>query len=428
MSWLRVCFFLLVGGLTSVARAYLVEHGPWLGAITSHSATLVAVLNSPRKATLEVSEQSYFSRIISVGTITAVPGNLTEVQRFRIRGLTPNTRYYYRLRAGTEIDDINQGTFVTLPPEGNRATFSFAFASGAKSGSEHPVYAEIRRQKPLVFIQVGELHTGETDADERTRYRHAFDRVLSSTNQRELQRSTPIAYVWGPRDFAAADTPFDSTLRLAAHATYREYVPHYPLAPAGVPDSHIAQAFSIGRVRIILLDTESQRSAAGPTTVLGPEQLAWLKRELRQAAIKHPLIFLVTPAPWLDDADAAPDAWSRASAERDALAEWLHTEKINHVCILSGGAPMLAADDGTHNRFGPYQAPGTPVLHAGPLDLPARPVDGTWSVPPILPKTGEGQFGLVSITDADGALSVLFRGLNEDGREKCRLAFRVNAP
>ncbi|NIS34380.1 MAG: hypothetical protein GWN73_28680, partial [Actinobacteria bacterium] len=98
---------------------------------------------------------------------------------------------------------------------------------------------------------------------------------------------------------------------------YRENVPHYRL-PAGTGDGAIYQAFTVGRVRFVLTDTRSERTAE---SMLGAEQLRWLERELGTASRSHAVVVWVNPVPWIAPAGAGRDDWGGYAQERQHLAE-----------------------------------------------------------------------------------------------------------
>lgn len=424
----RLGFSLLAGlalpGLAPAARAQLVAAGPWSGAVTSDSAVVVARLSTPRFATLEVSPDPYFARPTSFGEMSGRPGDQPEISRFRALGLRPDTKYYYRIRAGEVREAVRTGSFTTFPAEGRAASFRFAFSAGATAGSNHAVFAEIRSRAPLFYLGAGNLHDASGGSTERAAYRAPYEQVLGSVMQGDLYRNVPLAYVWDSLDYGLAGST--AAWRAAAHASYREYVPHYPLASEPLADGPIAQAFTVGRVRFLLLDVRSERDPEG-ATLLGVWQTDWLKRELLAAKGRFPLVFVVSPSSWISAAAAGRDDWGRYAAERAQLSDWMVAQGIAGVCFLGGDASVLAADDGSHNRYAAAAGPGFPVLMAGPIDRSWAIGAGPWSAGPVVPAEGEGLFGLVEVADAGDAITVTFQGFNQHGHEKLRFSFRVPA-
>jgi len=414
----------LAVGVSSLAAQH-VASGPWSGGVSSDAATIVARLYTPRFSTLEVSTDAYFSQFASFGETSAQPGDQPEISRFRAVGLKPSTRYYYRIRIGSQRDDQRQGSFTTLPLEGAPVSFRFALSSGASTGSDHAVFAEIKSANPLFYIVAGNLHDAATAASDRTSFRLAYEDVLASTTQGDLYRAVPVVYTWDAFDHGAYQGPVPA--RAAAHAAFREYVPHHPLADGAVPDGSLHRAFTVGRVRFLILDVRSERDPAA-ATLLGERQLAWLKGELLEAKEKYPLVFVVSPSTWLSPAASGRDDWGKFPAERAVLSDWLVDQKITGLCFLGGDSSALAADDGSNNRYGAKGGAGFPVLAAGPLDRSRTTGTGPWSHGPVTPGPGEGLFALIEVLDEKGTITVRYRGLNQHGHEKLAFSFEVPAP
>lgn len=428
MLCLRSLLFFLVLTLTAGSlpvAAQSVAAGPWSGGVTSDGATVVARLFTRRFATLEVSESSDFALFSSFGEAGDRPGDQPEISRFRAIGLKPSTRYYYRIKIGSQRDEQRTGSFTTLPLEDKPASFRFAFSSGATAGTDHAVYSEIRSIAPLFFIVAGNLHDAAFGATDRNAFRAAYESVLSSVTQSDLYRSVPLIYTWNAHDYGARGGAVPA--RAAAHASFREYVPYHGLADPASPDGAINRSFTVGRVRFLVLDVRTERGPAG-TTLLGERQLAWLKGELLAAKERFPLTFIVSPSSWLSPQAAGRDDWGMYPSERDALSDWMVENGIKGVCFLCGDGAVLAADDGSNNRYGTRGGAGFPVFQAGPLNDNGTTGSGPWSHGPILPQAGEGLFAVVDVLDAEGAVSVSFRGLNQHGHEKLVKSFWVPAP
>lgn len=421
--------------------ATLVSLGPWTGGVTSHSAVVVVRLHEKRLPVLELSLTPDFRRPQS---IAARPGSGLlphEPVRFHLHGLRPATRYHFRIRAGTTVDTQRTGTFTTLPVEDAPASFTFAFGSCAETGSEHAVFAEIKFHQPLFFLHAGDMHYEDIAVDDVNAFRAAYERILGSTTQGDLYRHIPLVYMWDDHDFGPNDSHRHSPSRVAAHATYREFVPHHPLVADVAPElAHrtdgvrpLTQAFTVGRARFLVLDarTERDRNNEPDTeakTMLGAWQKAWLKDELLASKGRHPLIFIVSTVPWTSTETWRSDNWAAYTTERAELADWMVDHGITGVCFLGGDAHMLAADDGTHNTYAHNGGPGFPALQAAPLDRRGSRKGGPWSVEPVLPEPGEGFFGVVDVVDHGDHVTVSFRGLNQNGEVKLRHTFEVPAP
>lgn len=413
LLWLG-CLTVLAGSLP----AQLVHQGPWSGNIGPNSAVVHLNLNEGRLTTLEVSEYQDFRRPVLVAQSAREPTDPVTLARYLLRNLKPDTTYYVRPKAGRIRELRNIGIVKTFPRTGSYASFRVGFASGATTGSEAGAFSEIRYQAPAVFLHLGNQHSEIEVPDELEAWFGLYERALDSFTQAELYRDVPLVYTWNERDAGGA----------AAHTAYRTFIPHYPL-PADRPDTPagelnpISQAFTLGRARFVVLDTQTHRTPieAESPSMLGEWQWEWLQAELRTAATTHPLIFLVSSVPWHGrEAVSGPDNhWGYYAAERTKIETWLREEGIANVCVLSGNGGVLAARIGSGK-------PG--VLHefqAGVLDQRRDPVIGQWTDGPLLPGPTEEFFGIVDVVDNRTRLEVTFRGMNQHGHERFKSSFTV---
>ncbi len=384
----------------------------WSGGVTSRGAVVKARVSrggSPVQMTAERPDGRGPGRGLALGSLSGADG----IAAFELTGLEPATAYRYRVQAAgaAPLD----GTFRTLG-EGPW-NFRLAFSACAETGSASPVFDAIRNAKPDLFIHMGDIHYEDITRNNPARFHRAFDAVMGSMPQSRLYRSVPIAYTWDDHDFGGNGSDSTSAARPAAIAVYRQAVPHYPLSDEG--RSGIHQAFAVGRVRVILTDSRSQRTPSGQSpqarTMLGAAQLRWLKDQL-SAAASAPLVIWVNTVPWIAKAGSGSDNWGSYAMEREDLAN--HIDRLGltrRLLMLSGDAHMVAIDDGTHSNYatGPGRGrPGFVVMHAAPLDRRTSEKGGPYSHGISRQR---GQFGLVDVADDGRQLTVELTGRNQSG-------------
>jgi alkaline phosphatase D len=335
------------------------------------------------------------------------------IASFELERLEPATRYEYR--ADVDGGAALTGTFHTFGD--GPWSFRLAFASCAETGSTSSVFDAIRTSQPDLFIHTGDLHYEDIGAADLERFRRAFDAVMASPTQSRLYRSVPIAYMWDDHDYGSNNSDGSSASRPAALAVYRQFVPHYPLdAGAGAA---IHQAFTIGRVRVIMTDERSRRTphwgAPRTRSMLGVSQLQWLKDQL-SAAAGAPLVVWVNTVPWIAKPGSLSDDWGSYAAERENIANHIHRLGLTRrILMLSGDAHMVAIDDGTHSNYatGTSRAgPGFVVMHAAPLDRATSEKGGPYSHGI---SRQQGQFGLLQVADDGRALKVDLSGRDKAG-------------
>jgi len=240
---------------------------------------------------------------------------------------------------------------------------------------------------------------------------------MGSPAQSRLYRNVPIAYTWDDHDFGGNGSDASSAAGPAALAVYRQFVPHYPLERSG--STGISQAFSLGRVRVVMTDSRSQRGpsrgASQGRTMLGGAQLKWLKDQLSRAA-DAPLVIWVNTVPWIASPGSGSDNWGSYAREREEIANHIDALGLRgRLLMLSGDAHMVAIDDGTHSNYATGNGRGQRgfvVMHAAPLDRRTSEKGGPYSHGVSKQR---GQFGLVEVTDDGQQLSVELSGRDRAG-------------
>ena len=436
-----------------------IERGPWSGAITTNSAVVKAKLRAGATARLVVSRRSSLKEPVhsAPDRAEAARGRMVALP---ITGLLPDTEYFYAVEVDGKLQREQRGRFRTFPA--GPAKFSFAFASCAHTGSTNQVFDAIRSERPLFFLTTGDFHYEDINLNLPGLFRHAYDRVLASPPQARLHRDVPFDYVWDDHDFGGNDADRNAESRPAARRVYEDYTPHYPLVFAGL-DAPITHSFNVGRAKFLVTDLRSQRDPTSQPdsalkTMLGTEQKAWLKRELLAANGQFPVIFWVSSVPWIGEAGVNyyplpanfygvawhtnytpvmptnhakwpydEDRWSAYPTERRELADFIKDHGIRGVVILHGDAHSLAADDGSHSDYATGGGAPIPVLAAAPLDQSPSLKGGPYSQGVYRRRTGEGCYGLVTVTDTGHAVTVKYSGRNQRNQEKIRLEFTLPA-
>ena len=444
-----------------------VWRGPISGAVTDNSAWVKAKLRyTNSSARLLVSTSADLTDPKWLGPVTTLTdrGNMIE---FRVTNLEPATQYFYVLEVNGALVLDRRGAFKTFPPRDQPASFNFAFASCARTGSDNPVFDTIRQLRPLFYLNDGDFHYKNITTNALKEFRIAYDQVLISPRQSLLYRSLPLVYVWDDHDFAGNNSNRQAPSHRAARYVYEEYAPHYDM-PAGAGDVPIYQSFVVGRVKFILTDLRSERDPVktpdGPRkSMLGAKQKAWFKSELLAAKGRYPLIFWVSSVPWIgsagvnyypinshvtgyihhrnawqfkrDPATAEDDRnvknnddfWGAFAHERQELANFIRDNQIRGLCILHGDAHMLAADDGSNSDYALGGGAPLPVLCAAPLDQDPSIKGGPYSQGVYKCRAGEGCFGYVQVRDSGARFDVQFSGRNYLNEEKIALRFSVPA-
>jgi len=409
----------------------------WTGAVTSNSAVIKARLRPGiNQASIHIDpvEDSAKAGEMTADTYTEADSN--GIVAFQVVGLQSNKEYNYTIEAnGTSGPTGQFHTFADGP-----MSFRVGFASCATTGSNHKIFSTLKNLEPLLFIHMGDFHYENIARNTPSLFRQAYDRVLSSPRQGSFYRSTPVAYVYDDHDFGPDDADGTSPSKMAALQTYQQCVPHYPLSSGDGKVRTIHQAFTIGRVRILMLDVRSERSPMqmpdGPNkTMLGKEQLEWLRGELHDARQHYPLVIVVNGVPWITkNTPGGKDGWEPYSHERTIIADMIKEAKlVDRILMLSGDGHMAAIDDGTNSNYAGDRAlneKAFPVIHAAPLDRYPRIKGGPYSHGAFAPYRWlrilkAKQFGLMDLEDNGNQLRIQLSCRDSDGKILKNLALKI---
>jgi len=384
--------------------------GPWTGGIMSNRAIIkMAVTAEGTQCRLAFSaDRNGGGALVDPTTVAPISIKATfdmDIVTFILNGLKkPGTEYFYVPIVGGQELKSKQGRFTTFPGEDSPASFRFACAGDADSGSNADVFSHILKENPLFFCHLGDLHYKDTNKKEPAAYRENYREVFGQNRQAELYRNVPIIYMWDDHDFCGESSHSSSLGRLAALLSYNQCVPHY--IEQSSADTPAFQSFTVGRVRFLVTDTRSERTTKvnadnGQKTVLGKVQKDWLKTELIDSKKRHPLVVWINSIPWIGAKQDGKDFWAGYTTERNELGGFIENEGIRNVCMLSADMHRLAIDDGTNNR-GTTGRGGFPVFQAAPLDkglFNRKKKGGPYSHGDA---GGNHQYGIVTVQDDGG--------------------------
>ena len=424
----RLLFFSVLTSVVSAQSASPFASGVWCGAVTGTSANVVVRLTSAGvPVRLQVGKTASLSpSVFSVSATTAAASGNTVT--LTVQGLTANTDYFYGVEVAGVLrtEAASRGRFHTFPLGSSSFRIGFASCSDNRH-ADQTAFDAIVRENPVLFIHMGDLHYDDINSTEVNDYRAAFDRVLNQPNESAMYRSMAVAYMWDDHDFCGDNSDGTSIGRDTVRTVYQERAPHYPIA-ANVGGT-MAQAFTIGRVRVILTD---QRSASDPPetresptkTRLGAAQKAWFKQELIDARdAGWPLILWVSTAPWIAPALLGDDTWGGYATERTEIANFIRDNRITNLVMLAGDMHALAYDDGTHSDYATGGGAPFPVLHAAALTAPGEIKGGPYTAGPL---PGSQQYGILEVYDTGGP-SVSCRYLGMKVSEGAKLTYTFGA-
>lgn len=436
----------LVAGTTAITMIILnVAYGPvhpsssltalpdapvvwvWAGPPSSTSTSVVARIRDPgATAQLALATDEEMTDPVITEAVSRAQDD-PAVVRFEVDGLIPGTRYYYAVSVDGQLVDERSGTLTTAPQGATDLTI--AIGACIQTGSNGSVFDQIRAERPDLFIFSGDFGYEDFWTDDRSLIRRMYDTQLTAPAIDALVREVPVAYVWDDHDFGPNDADSTAASAPAAQIVYRQSAPYLAL-PAGPGPEAIYQSFEMGRVRFILTDGRSERSPkAAPDnsdkTMLGAAQLRWLAAELQAAAQAGQVVVLSTNVPWNGSAAPGADDWAGYSTERTVIADLIADSGVaDQLVMVAGDAHMVAIDDGSNTDFSSSRSGGFPLLHPAALDRNGSAKGGPYSEGAF---PGGGQYGLLSVTDDGGDVTVGLSGRDYTGAELVGYTFTIPA-
>lgn len=432
--------------ISFTSTAQRVTHGPVVGAATPSSARVFVRTSQATPFELQLSTSPQFTGILSFSGTTVAERDTSII--IDISGLQPYTKYHYRVMINGQPDSL-QGHFRTFPQEGERGEYVWTVLSCQEFGTYNAFNALVEQAPDLV------LHTGDwTYPDYQipmdwrmswTKLQRSYRRRYSEEepNMPRLIRSTVFDYVVDNHDgiWARTNNHFpgytlngDGTASNYINisptpegafenmmAAYAEYFPHYPLVD---PDDGMYHSYKYGNAEVFFVDVRNCGNHLDSTfrydasedrwyfdprpgqTLLGAQQLQWLKNGLQQSTADWKFIvsgvmfnkkfrkvidvgmgiqsFIVNLGSETGTgfrlAHAMCSNWAGYPFEQHGLLDFISDNSIKNVLVLSGHVHTNVMDDGRNG--------GLPELNTGPVA--GYGPELTWHIDSVMQLLGMG--------------------------------------
>jgi len=464
------------------AQRPVFTHGVQSGDVSADSGMVWARTDRPARMLIETATTDSFKEIISASFVDALP-ETDFTAKALIEDLPPDQDIFYRLRfqdlfSTKAISEPMVGHFRTAPSD--RRSISFVW-SGDTAGQGWGIdesrggmrtYATMQRSRLDFFVHCGDsiyadctipaqqkLPTGETwrniitEAKSRVattlaEYRGNYKYNLLDANLRTFNAEVPIFAQWDNHEVMEDWWPgeaFDrrgynvkSALLLAARGC-RAFHEFMPLRYTPSEPGRIYRKISYGPLlELFLLDMRSYRgpndatpeSNYGPDAhLLGPVQLAWLKRELNRSTATWKVIASDTPLGTI----AASAPFARAPLGRGIeiadLLSFMQRAGVRNTVWITADLHYTAAhyfdpNGGVFEDFEPFWEFVSGPIHAGTW-TPCR-LDRTFGPRVVFqsaashdqgdnlaPCFGLQFFGHVSIDGGTGVLTVTLKDVDD---------------
>lgn len=233
---------------------------------------------------------------------------------------------------------------------GDDASIRIAFGSCAKQDEPQPVWDAIIREKPDVFLFIGDtVYADTTDASE---LRSEFQKLAQIEDFRRFRESCPIYAMWDDHDYGINDGGAEHPNKRQIQTVFLDFFGTPQSSPLRKQEG-IYQSITLGenrrRVKIIMIDTRYHRgplkyvSVVGrrlyypnkdtSVTMLGKTQWQWLIEQLNDTTID---VFLVVSSIQIIPDNHPGEKWANLPHERKRLLDLLRQIQSQKVLILSG--------------------------------------------------------------------------------------------
>jgi len=324
----------------ALAEKHSVEflHGPMLGCITDTSAKFwVRTVNEVPVQVFVSSSGKMYPALRSAIVKTNKAKDFTAVAA--VRGLKPDTRYYYKLLVDGNIEP-RLWSFRTFPASGTKSRFWIGFGGGAGFTPQHErMWDTIASHNLPAFLLLGD----NVYIDNPTRQavqQYCYYRRQCRLEFRDFVASTAIYAIWDDHDFTTNDAGGGPEIRTPAWKipVWHTFTNNWnnPYYAGGENQPGCWFDFSIGDVDFFMLDGRYYRtkSRAENPSMLGDVQKKWLFKKLKSS--KATFKVLASPVPWAFGAKpGSRDPWQGYKAEREEIFSFLEANKIDGVILIS---------------------------------------------------------------------------------------------
>jgi alkaline phosphatase D len=322
----------------------------------------------------EIADSKDFTTLIHSGVFTTTPDRDYTV-KVDVERLQPGTPYYYRFHALGHTSLVGR---TKTAPEGPTESLQFAVVSCANyEWGYFNAYARLGDRDLLDAVlhlgdyiyeygiggygdtTIGRKHIPPHEIVKLDDYRVRYSQYRLDPGLRWAHQQQPFITVWDDHEIAndaytegaQNHQPEEGDYHKRKEAAKKAY---YEWMPVREGDAHY-RAFSFGNLaHLFMLDArlegrtepaehlEDPRLQSPTHSMLGPEQLTWLKEGLAGSQAQWKIVGNQVIFSYLNQSFAFPnkpfnmDAWDGYPAERNEIARHIRSERLTDILILTG--------------------------------------------------------------------------------------------
>jgi alkaline phosphatase D len=342
--------FVLAVFLSSIVSAQVPSaqllSGPMVGHTTSSEATIWVETDIPAEVKVHYWFDSGAQPVVRGTAAGKTDREAPHVGTIKLEGLSPRAQVHYELEInGRAVRPETVQSFIMMPAQESSANFKVAFASCMNPIRVpiQPVWTQVGVFRPDVLLLIGDNNYMPNrpeayEAPQSTisyalaRY-HRYLRDLPGL--RSILSSTPTYGIWDDHDFGPNNSDRTFRWRELTLDLFKKYWPNPAAGTAKTAGAFFS--FKIADVEFFMLDDRYHRDpndAPDRKTMLGAEQLAWFKEQLKASTATFKVV-VNGHTTTIDRKDRA-EYWANFGNEREEFLEWMFSENINGVFFISG--------------------------------------------------------------------------------------------
>ncbi len=350
-----------------------VMQGPMVGAVSANDARIWVRLSSEYPV---VVEYGLDFQLTSLDTTEPVVPTKTDdyTAVITIRDLAPDTEYFYRIKVNNALDrylrDYPAFTFKTAPAVGAATDFRVAFGSGARFLDDRvqAIWPVVDRLRPDLLLWLGDNIYGDSlDSDI---LREEYRRLRDVAGLQPVIHNISNLATWDDHDYGLNNHDRTNPIKDEALEIFKQYWANPSYGLDEVPG--VFFSYSYGAVDFFFLDDRFYRDPNNDPdttekTLLGQEQLDWLKAELSQSTAVFKV--LVSGGGWSSSKGPTGDSWAAFLNERNQIFDFIRDNKIGGVILISGDShigELNVIPWSDHGGYDLYDLVGSPFAQKAP--------------------------------------------------------------
>lgn len=237
---------------------------------------------------------------------------------------------------------------------------TLAFGSCNKQDLPQPLWKEIIKNKPELWIWLGDNIYGDTE--DMALMKSKYDQVLANPDYKELANQTRIMGIWDDHDYGVNDGGVEYPKKVESQQLMLDFLGYPKNAPVRKRKGayHSQTITKNGKIiKIILLDARYFRDPIKRVkgvylpnkrgTILGKAQWKWLKKELTNSKAD---VHIIGSGIQFLPVQHRFEKWANFPKERKRLLKLIAKTKVKNVLLVSGDRHIAEISKYKNKRIG----------------------------------------------------------------------------